>query len=474
MDRTAAGKTAGKRPASRSMAIYWLPRVFRDKSLKGGVAYVSSDYSCRIEAIDCFGESRRVTFALGTSAKEEAARRAAERFRDVAEYGWEKALEIHKPGRKSAAPCTDPAPVSVAPVASPVTIGQVIAASRRLSSARGGSKETYERALRKIVADVFQIPDKGKLKGHAEGWRAKVEAIPLADLTPAKVLAWKNAKLEAAGTAERPSVAVTVNSTIRNAKALFSKRIRPFLEAEMAIPRPLFFEGILAEKEPSPRYRSKVDGVALLRVAYSELSASNPEAFKMFLLVLMFGLRRSEADSLLWSQFDFKKGVLRIEDTEFHRLKSSDSAGEIDLEPETVALFRGFQLNAKGPFVLEGSPFARLEIGEKRKSRSYRTEITHVALSRWLRAQGVTDKKPIHAMRKEIGSIIASRDGIFAASRYLRHSDIRITSRIYADKKTPVTAGLGAILGECAPNVITADFGTPAEDGNEGLREANL
>ncbi|MES2597438.1 MAG: hypothetical protein V4662_18965 [Verrucomicrobiota bacterium] len=32
-------------------------------------------------------------------------------------------------------------------------------------------------------------------------------------------------------------------------------------------------------------------------------------------------------------------------------------------------------------------------------------------------------------------SIFASEHGIFEASRYFRHSDIRITSAIYADKK---------------------------------------
>jgi hypothetical protein len=42
-------------------------------------------------------------------------------------------------------------------------------------------------------------------------------------------------------------------------------------------------------------------------------------------------------------------------------------------------------------------------------------------------------------MRKEIGSIVASEHGIFEASRYLRHSDIRITSAFYADKKKTVT-----------------------------------
>ena len=56
--------------------------------------------------------------------------------------------------------------------------------------------------------------------------------------------------------------------------------------------------------------------------------------------------------------------------------------------------------------------------------------------------------KPIHTLRKEIGSIIASEHGIFAASRYLRHSDIRITSAIYADKKhTVVPKAFAGLLG---------------------------
>jgi hypothetical protein len=51
--------------------------------------------------------------------------------------------------------------------------------------------------------------------------------------------------------------------------------------------------------------------------------------------------------------------------------------------------------------------------------------------------------KPIHELRKEIGSIIASEEGIFAASRYLRHSDIRITSAIYADQKKAIIPSVG-------------------------------
>ncbi|MCH1503623.1 MAG: hypothetical protein L7V86_08575 [Verrucomicrobiales bacterium] len=38
--------------------------------------------------------------------------------------------------------------------------------------------------------------------------------------------------------------------------------------------------------------------------------------------------------------------------------------------------------------------------------------------------------------------MIASQYGIFEASRYLRHSDIRITAAFYADKKQQVVPDL--------------------------------
>ncbi|HEY5812556.1 MAG TPA: hypothetical protein VIT23_07880 [Terrimicrobiaceae bacterium] len=50
-------------------------------------------------------------------------------------------------------------------------------------------------------------------------------------------------------------------------------------------------------------------------------------------------------------------------------------------------------------------------------------------------------------MRKEAGSIIAIKAGIHAASRFLRHADIQITSMHYADHKGRVTVNMGDLLG---------------------------
>ena len=65
-----------------------------------------------------------------------------------------------------------------------------------------------------------------------------------------------------------------------------------------------------------------------------------------------------------------------------------------------------------------------------------------------LRAHGVEGNKAIHTLRKEAGAIVATRDGIFAASQFLRHADIATTAAHYADKKTRTVIDMGALLDE--------------------------
>jgi len=126
----------------------------------------------------------------------------------------------------------------------------------------------------------------------------------------------------------------------------------------------------------------------------------------------------------------------------YHRLKSEDSAGEIDVSAEAKAFLQKCQKRATGPFVLEGPPW------KPGRKRGYRCDATFARVLVWLRKQGVTSHRPLHTLRKEIGSLIAQEHGIFAASRYLRHADIRITASIYADKKKAVTpGGLGGLVG---------------------------
>jgi hypothetical protein len=76
----------------------------------------------------------------------------------------------------------------------------------------------------------------------------------------------------------------------------------------------------------------------------------------------------------------------------------------------------------------------------------YRCEETFERLNTWLRSKGITANKPLHELRKELGALIATEHGIYAASRFLRHSDISTTARHYADQKARISVGLGKYL----------------------------
>lgn len=417
-------KTARKLPEknntagfSKTDARYWLApgRLFKENGCP--------HYYCRFAA-----KGKRGRFALDTPNQRAAAAKAAEIYRMVVASGWDSALEQYRPQTSSE-------------TVKPPTVGDLIEAACSISSARRHSLDAYKKAFRRIVSEIKGIAKGRKYdaaKGGSLAWRQQVDAVTLGELTPSDVQAWKNRRLrehEADPIAMRKAT-VTVNSLIRNAKALLGKKLLPFLDQRLSIPRPLLFDGIALEKGPSLRYASRIDAYAVLARAKEELAADEPEVLKVLVLAMVCGLRRSEIDHLLWRAFDFNRSVLRVENTEFHQLKSEDSAGELDLDSGTCAWFQAARAkHPKSLFVIESPNSPRIN----GLSRCYRCDSIFQRANQWLRDQGVKDEKPLHTMRKEIGSIIANEHGIFAASRYLRHSDIRITSLIYADKKKIVT-----------------------------------
>jgi len=427
-------ETKSRVGGSKADSRYWL----QGKRLR---LHDSANYSIQLQ-----NQGRRTWFPLGTPNKKSAAAKAAEIYSFIQAYGWEAGTDRYKP--------------RAAAIIDNITVGTVIEAATKVSSARRQTLDGYAKALRLIVAEIKNISDAGKFDAYQGGtakWRAKVDEVALDSITPADILAWKNKRLrdaEGDPLAKRRAV-VTVNSLIRNAKSLFGRKLLPFIEQSVNLPRPLPFDGVPLEKEPSLRYISKMDPHAILALAKNELAAADPEAFKVMILALVCGLRRAEIDNLLWRAFDFPGSSLRVESSEYHELKSEDSAGKLDLDADTLALFRGYRAkDPKSIFVVK-SP---LKPDPKAKAGRYRCKPVFDKVIEWLRKNGVDGHKPIHTLRKEIGSIIASEHGIFEASRYLRHADIHITSAFYADKKKTITPKTFAgLLGKPA-NVEAGDF----------------
>jgi integrase len=162
----------------------------------------------------------------------------------------------------------------------------------------------------------------------------------------------------------------------------------------------------------------------------------------IFLLAVTAGLRRKEIDLLEWPSFRFKENLIRIEPTKFFHPKSQDSIGEIQMDPQIMAIFRQYHAKAKSNFVIPSAkPPKTVSRGDY-----YRCESHFDTLNAWLRSKGVNTQKPLHTLRKEYGSLINKVYGIHAASKALRHADISVTNNFYTDSRARVTPKLGSLF----------------------------
>ena len=432
--------TSTKKTVGKADSRYWqqVGKLITDARWGGA-------YFCKIQV-----SGRRESFPLRTSNKPAAATKAARIYGDVVALGWDAAVAKHKPDEKRT---------------KGALTGDLIREVSALADVRPATLASNVSAFRRIVATVAKIDaTKGRFARCGDGrgaWLAAVDAVPLAKVTPAAVEAWKLAFVanrSANDENKARSARNTANATLRSAKSLFSKRLLRFIAPRLELPTPLPFDGVEFYPRQSMRYSSAVNIEAILAKASTELAESDREAFKAFLLCLFAGLRRNEADKLRWSSVDLKAGVIRIEAHEHFAPKAETSLGDIPLDAEVCAILRGMKASAQGDeYVLAGvSPKTSLTW------RPYRADETFARLGAWLKTQGMKSRTPLHTLRKEAGSLICQKSGLFAASRFLRHADVAITAQHYAAQKDRVTIGLGGLLTAPAQNVIVADFAKPA------------
>lgn len=422
---------------SKTDARYWSQRVFKNSYVENGERRLATAYSIKIQ-----NKGQRETFPLHTANKTRAGEKARDIFVSLLANGWENTLNQFKP-REQVEANNRP------------TVGDYITEVRSIFVGREVTLNEYVKAFRRIISDIFEISPNGKYNvrgGGSEAWQKKVDAIHLDEITSPMIRHWQARFINERSNdyQSKRKARVTVNTILRNAKGLFSKKILIALEGRMELPDPLPFSRVMMEQMPSMRYTSNIDAESLLRDAAKELGIPKKEdeeskdawarhqRFKIFLLALRFGLRKSEIDTLMWDSFDFQKGYLSVQHSPYHTLKSEDSAGEIDLEPDMAAVFRHFEAEAKGQFVIESSTIPR-SLNEK---RTYRANLHFNNLIEWLRDKGVKADKPIHELRKEFGAIVCQRHGIYVASRALRHSDIGITAKHYLDRKEAISTGM--------------------------------
>jgi integrase len=428
-----------KRRRSKSDVRYWESAIFRPSYTAKGTKRQVGHWAVKVQ----YG-GRRETIPLGTANKTAAAAKAKEFYLCLQASGWDAAVLKFKPKtRWSDSGVT--------------TVGYFLQATQAVWSGRAKTFNDYAKALRKIVSDSFAIPD-GAAKfdyraGGRDAWVKKVERIKLRELTPDKVQKWKVSFLKRAGSnpLRKRAAQVSVNSLLRQAKSLFAPALRKFVKLEIPCSP---FEGVAFEPRHSMRYQSSFDVESLVRGAQKELPQ---ELFKIFLLAIMAGLRRNEIDKLEWQAFDWGKGVISIRATSHFAPKSEDSTGDVEVDPEVMELFRGYSARKTSDFVIESA----VSVRPQGTYAHYRCQKDFDALGKWLRDHGVDANRPLHTLRKEFGSQVCAKHGIYAASHALRHADIAITSQHYLDKRQRATVGLGGLLSPPA-NVIELKKGVLA------------
>lgn len=139
-----------------------------------------------------------------------------------------------------------------------------------------------------------------------------------------------------------------------------------------------------------------------------------PHDAMIVLLALGAGLRRSEIEAALpaWFSKQSDHVVITIKESGYFKPKAGKS-GTVEILPslyDTLLKLRG-ETDSKWfvPSASEKETTGR--IWERVK-----------AVNHWLQKKGMTDTKPLHALRKEFGSIVAKTQGVEAAAEALRNT----------------------------------------------------
>lgn len=415
------------RPA-KTHQDYWHRRVVKRQYVgTDGLKHTPPEFSVRMRHL-----KHDVWFNLETPNQSAAAAKARDIYVSLIAMGWEVTLAKFKPAPKhDDRPCT---------------VGEFLRDLSQRGPLKAMTLRRYAVKLRKMVADVAKLEEGLKkkarrmkydyLKGGRAAWVERVDSQRLDILKPEEVNAWRNAYVAKAGNdpVRRKSAERSAASYLRCVRALFAPDVLSCITVKLpANP----FAGVKL-KDPGPqRYRSEVNPELLLIAANSELKPENPQPYLALCLCLWAGLRRREADLLLWEQVNLAEGTLTVRRTPYFEPKTEESQRVIDLAPEIVATLRMFKATAKGDFVLTGSdpaPSATYDY--------YRCDCTWRKLIEWLKGKGITAQKAVHALRKESGSLVASSFGIEAARHHLGHRDIRTTSAHYVTKKRRVEVSL--------------------------------
>jgi hypothetical protein len=416
----------------RTHQDYWAGRLFHNTYTWRGRRQELPEFYVKIRHA-----GRRFTFNLRTGNRDVASSKARDIFVTLVAKGWDATLTQFAPHKVTASE------LNTAP-----SIGDFLKEVERTSGLQPKTFARYAQYFRMIVAHIKRIKSETSRYDRRHGrpaWTGRIDAVPLTEVTPATAADWKRAYLSRAGDGPERLVQVrrAFNTALRSAKSLFSAKVIHADGFRVKVPRfkvadpqfgereVMWFETLPFEKPGSMKFHapSGITYQSLLLAARRELLDKYPDAYLLLLLCLCAGLRRGEADVLLWSQVDPQNNLIRVDVNEFIQPKH-DSCGEVAIDAALCKELLSLKRRAEGPFVVN-SPRAWV----RKKYTWYRCEPHWRTLMEWLAKKGIDAQKKNHELRKIFGDAVTRESGIYAASSQLRHSTVQMTERHYTDPR---------------------------------------
>lgn len=446
--KTGSGKSTARGPvrSGAATASYWRERLYRNTYLdRHGERRVVSGLYVRMHH-EGLTRQVRLPYSERTAAAEEAARL----YLLLREHGWQAITSRQE--RHPSSPSIDE-----------YCEHYRAAAASMERPPRDVSIRLYCRCLKQLcqLAEVRQIRH----------------------LTREAVERARDAYRQRARKERRPESAVqnTITKVIRNAKACFSREALAILARRgVKVENP--FDGIRLTQEIQPVFALPGHVVERIWLELPLLRDGDPEAGKQgaskpegsgtkparaqgprvdfrkprpasyaaVLLALACGLRANEIDKARWSWFGFDdKGECFLAIREERDFRPKGGSARILKVPRLVYdALAAARWDLSSPYLLGGAESASetVAVGE-----SYRSpDALHYA-NAWLRLRGIEAEKrsgnPLHRLRKQFGSALATEYGLFAAQKLLGHSSPTVTAKYYAAQTELPTLTHVRILG---------------------------
>ncbi len=274
--------------------------------------------------------------------------------------------------------------------------------------------------LRKLYLECKLV--KANYATRKRNWDAFIDVVVWANIDPNGSIDRLGLIKEGKSFIRRFEEGVGNLNKLRKVRSIFSKNFLYYLEYEKKITVSCFAH-IIAYSPAQPVLKPfRVSDTEILSI-YEKgkaLRETHPEFFKMFLLACSGGLRRSEIIRLKWEDlYSFNGRNFIILGT-----TKANEEQQVNIPASTFDAIMAMK-NGHAPTdkVIDSTNVEKLV---DRKFVPFLRD--HM---------GVVSDKPLHFLRKCLGAMLASKHGIYVASKTLRHASVTTTEKYYADLVAP-------------------------------------